>query len=512
MKRTLTACYFAACLLSASLLAAQQVRIVAMTGDTMPRGDGVFTGFGLAVLGDSGEVAFAASGQLTGSASPTSMRGIYSGDGISPLRAVAQLGDLTPKNFAIDSLRYPAINAIGQVAYNIGTGRALSYLVKDHNDIVSSAANGDSRSDGPGTLSVNEFDRPHLANSGALTFINRLAGVSPRLGVFQTLGNVTTTIARDSELTPSGDLQWLYGLAGQASEFSVNTLGQVAVSSPVRQVSSGVVRNGLFLVDGNSVVEYPVYGSPVPGGDGAITRIHDPWLNDQQSVAFVGTLTEAASGSGYREGIFKVTGTELFELVRTGDPAPNGSGNFRSFGIPQLNAREQVLTRATFTEEVSPTNSGLVLADETGVFSVARAGTMVPDGSAFYTSVRHAALNDLGQVVFEASVGSNPVNGSTDGIFLYEDGDTRTLVSTGTPFSGSTITSLNLYSTSDTDESYLSPSRRTLNNLGQVAYRFTLADGREGIAVWSVPEVPASYLAIVAALGIVAMRPRLRTS
>jgi hypothetical protein len=157
---------------------------------------------------------------------------------------------------------------------------------------------------------------------------------------------------------------------------------------------------------------------------------------------------------------------------------------------------------------VSPTHSGLVIADEAGVFNVARAGTMLPDGSAFYTSVRHAALNDLGQVVFEASVGSNPVNGSTDGIFLYEDGDTRTIVSTATPFLGSTITSLNLFSTSDTDESYLSQSRRTFNNLGRVAYRFTLADGREGVAVWSIPEVPASYLAIVAALTVVAMHRR----
>jgi hypothetical protein len=511
MNPTLTAYLLAVCLAPAALSCAQQVRIVAITGDPLPRGDGVFTGFGRFVLGDSGDVAFEAAGRLTGSSSPASMRGIYAGDGISPLQAVSQLGDTLFSNRVITDLSYPAINASGQVAYNVIAQSRASYVVEGQDGVVNSVSGGDLRSDGPGSVSVNEFDRPHLADTGSLTFGNRLAGISPRLGVFQTQDNVTSTIARDEELTPNGDLRWRYGSVVGESDFAVNTLGQVAVLSPVREVASGVDRSGLFLVDGTSILEYPVFGVPAPNGNGVIVNVYEPSVNDSQSVAFHGILTGNANGSADREGIFRVTGTDLVELLRTGDPAPTGPGNLRTLERTQLNARGQVLTAATFTAGVSFTNTGLVLADETGIFNVARAGTITPDGSRYYTSVGFASLNDLGQVAFEASIGTNPVRGSSLGIFLYEGGDTRTIARTGTPLLGSTITELHLFSDIPLDYEYLSSSRRTFNNRGQVAYRFTLADGRNGLAVWSVPELPTGYLAIAASLAIVAMRPRLKT-
>lgn len=513
MKRILTACYFTACVLSASLVHAQQVRIVAMTGDTMPRGDGVFTGFGRFVLGDSGDVAFEAAGRLTGSTLPASMRGIYAGDGVTPLQVIAQLGDLAPNNRVITDSAYPAINAFGQVSYSAITNREITYVVEDRGVVVSWATSGDLRSDGPGELSVISQERAHLANSGALTFPGRLVRVSipdssSRLGIFQTQGNVTTTVARDGEPTPSGELQWLYGAFGQISDFSVNSLGQVAVISPVRDIASGSVRNGVFVVDGTSILEYPGVGSPAPNGNGIIASIYDPVLNDQQSVAFHGILTGTVNGIADREGIFRVNGTDLVELVRTGDPAPYGPGNLRTLDAMQLNARGQVLAVATFSAGMSFTNTGFVLADETGIHNVARAGTLHPNGSMYYTSVRYSALNDLGQVAFEAAIGTNPISGSAAGIFLYDEGDTRTIALTGTPLLGSTITRLSLFSDYPLDQDYLSSSRKPFNNLGQIAYHFTLADGRSGIAVWSIPEVPAGYLAIVAVLAIFAMHRR----
>jgi hypothetical protein len=512
MNRILTVCYFAACLLSASLLPAQQIRVVAMTGDTMPRGDGVFTGFGRVVLGDSGDVAFEGTGQLTGSSSPISMRGIYTGDGDSPLHAVAQLGDLTSSNLATTSLQFPAINASGQVAYNVVATSEVSYVVEGKDGEVNSVTSGDLRTDGSGSVLVNGVDRPHLANNGGLTFENRLSGVSPRLGVFQTQGSVTSTIARDGELSPNGELRWLYGAGGHEGDFAVNTLGQVAVVSRVREVASSMDRSGLFLVDGALIEEYAVVGLPAPDGNGIIASIADPVLNDQQSVAFRGILTGTANGSADRDGIFRVNGTEFVEFLRTGDPAPFGPGNIRTLDGTQLNDLGQVLTVATFSAGVSVTNTGLILADEIGVLSVARAGTLRPDGASYYTSVRRAFLNDLGQVAFEASVGTNPVSGNSAGIFLYDEGNTRTIAQTGTTFLGSTITQISLFSDDPLDLEYLSPSRRTFNNLGQIAYRFTLADGRSGIAVWSIPEVPTGLVACITVIAFAVLRPRVRIS
>ena len=36
-----------------------------------------------------------------------------------------------------------------------------------------------------------------------------------------------------------------------------------------------------------------------------------------------------------------------------------------------------------------------------------------------------------------------------------------------------------------------------LNNQGQVAYSFVLADGRTGVAIWSVPEIRVTDIAVV---------------
>ena len=47
-----------------------------------------------------------------------------------------------------------------------------------------------------------------------------------------------------------------------------------------------------------------------------------------------------------------------------------------------------------------------------------------------------------------------------------------------------------------------------LNNLGQVAYAYTLADGRQGVAVWTPIPEPGVVMTGLALLSLAALRRR----
>jgi hypothetical protein len=87
--------------------------------------------------------------------------------------------------------------------------------------------------------------------------------------------------------------------------------------------------------------------------------------------------------------------------------------------------------------------------------------------------------------------------GNDLGIFLFDDQAGLTqLVREGDPLLGSTISLLELVSQQIDD-------RRVLNDLGDVAYHFTLADGRSGIAIARLVPEPGSAAMLV--LGVLAL-------
>jgi hypothetical protein len=103
-------------------------------------------------------------------------------------------------------------------------------------------------------------------------------------------------------------------------------------------------------------------------------------------------------------------------------------------------------------------------------------------------------INAAGQVAFMAfTTGTSGTPYNVRGIYLYDDD--RGLISVaheGDSMLGSTITLLEF------SNGYFGSFRQQqgLNDRGQVTYRFRLADGRSGIALWSMPEVeplPGDY-------------------
>jgi hypothetical protein len=117
------------------------------------------------------------------------------------------------------------------------------------------------------------------------------------------------------------------------------------------------------------------------------------------------------------------------------------------------------------------------------------------------------SLNNAGQVAFEAFL-TGTSGGSNDGIGIFLFDDVLGLLQAarvGDSLLGSTVTELRFGRSEIIDAV---GERRGLNELGQIAYRFVLADGRQGIAIWTIPE-PVS-LALVAIGGSLLLVQRRR--
>jgi hypothetical protein len=134
---------------------------------------------------------------------------------------------------------------------------------------------------------------------------------------------------------------------------------------------------------------------------------------------------------------------------------------------------------------------------------VAVTGQTAPGGNGQFAGFSNLALNDAGQVAFEAGLtGTSGGANDNQGLFLFDNASgLLALARTGDPLLGSTITSLSLTDATPRLDDAIS----SLNEQGQVAYAFVLADGRQGVAIVTIPE-PAA-LGLLAPGGL-ALRPR----
>ena len=102
-------------------------------------------------------------------------------------------------------------------------------------------------------------------------------------------------------------------------------------------------------------------------------------------------------------------------------------------------------------------------------------------------------INEKGQIAFATQLFETAAGASDNyGIFLFDD--SRGLVQVareGEPFLGSTIRGLEFNPRTSLSIGVSGHERSGFNKTGamRIAYQFTLADGRSGIAVWTlVPE------------------------
>ena len=200
----------------------------------------------------------------------------------------------------------------------------------------------------------------------------------------------------------------------------------------------------------------------------------------------------------------------LKSVVRDTDLQLGTSETF--LGAPVLNDAGQI---AFVASGVIPDVDGVYLYNGnepsgSQLKRIAATGEATPSGDTFFHQLslssvatierNRPALNEAGQVAFIASLIDASSNDRGLGIYVYDAQQGLTqVVQTGDSLLGGRVDSLDFWR----HEFVSGTDRRGINDLGQVAFQFLLDDGRNGIAVWTVPEPNTWPLAIAGILALV---------
>jgi hypothetical protein len=332
---------------------------------------------------------------------------------------------------------------------------------------------------------------PTLNNAGQVVFSSRIDSASngQTFGLFR--GDGVSVIPIELLFSPAPD-GTLFGslTAGPV----LNDSGTVALTTTLYQTNRLALGSALAVTDGPSAAFYGQTGQSTPDGQGTFNTARAPYLNDVGQAAFVASVQTA--GSAFTALYFVSSSGAVTEVARTGNPVPGLTGeNLVQFEWLTLNNSGQL----AFTARTCCHAGVFLWNPATGVIrSLAVSGQGPPDGNGVINVVSGSAtspveLNDSGEAAFASFItGSGILNDF--GVFFYDD--KLGLVQAaryGDPLLGSTINQLNLatgaskaYTAGTAAGRAFSP----LNNRGQLAYSFVLADGRSGVAVWTMPSKP----------------------
>ncbi len=289
------------------------------------------------------------------------------------------------------------------------------------------------------------FGAPSINQAGTVAFYGKQAtGVGE--GIFAGNGGPLLTIA---------------DTAGQFDSFggytSINAAGKVAF---VADQDSGPI--GIFVGDGG-------VATPIVINSVSLNRVSSASIHDAGTVAFKAFLGQGNLSMG----IFTSNGGPIATIA-------DSSGLLKSFGnTPSINSAGTVafvggldFDSAAFGIYTGNGGPLMTIADLSGPFSY------------FDFNLNLPSINGAGTVAFMASLDSGGF-----GIYIGDGADTSEVIGSGDPLFGSTITSLNISPTS-------------FNDLGQVAFGYTLANGATGIAIANPVPEPSSSLLLALLLGL----------
>ena len=468
----------------AILQAQTAIQVVAVSGDTDPNGDGTLFIPEPPAINNAGQVAF--QGRFSGTTTVL----LGNANGFSNFY---REGDIGPGGVEFLNPFDVAINDNGQVAFSgsLFTPAFDQQLFRYDNatGLTRLAGEGDPAPGGNGTLSNFTFDQGFDFNSlGQVSFLSRVentaGGRNDDWGIFRSDGGGIIEIAREGSPGPGTDEQFrsLIGF----SNFPMNNNGQVAFfatsESPIENFT--ILQDSIFVGDGTApATAIERVGDPIIGRNETIGSLAGPpsGINDQGDVLFSAEI----SNISLSDGLFRSNGNGVTAIVIEGDATPDGGETFDLINDASINDAGQVLFRSTLSTENS---HGIFLGDgNSPLESIAQTGEAAPDGNGVFARFdfgfpESVALNNNGDVAFAASLTSTSAGtGDTLGIFFEGENGLIQIARTGDAMLGSTIERLRIGGSS-------APRFRAqsgLNDFGQVAFSFRLADGRDGIAIAS---------------------------
>lgn len=265
---------------------------------------------------------------------------------------------------------------------------------------------------------------------------------------------------------------------------------------------------GILVSDGTALTQIARVGNTAPDGSGVYSFLYPPAITDAGLIAFSARTTSDNEHSEQRA-LFLSDGATLKQIVRQGDAIPHGNGSFSGFTLgPVPNDAGEVafLSGIEGGNRDIPWDGGIFVGDGESIAQIARVGDAPPDGVGAFSEFSVPQLNNAGQVAFSArivGVGDLPLGDK--GVYLF-DGQLGLIQAArvGDALLGSTIVDLGF----DGPFVSIGEDKEVLNNRGQLTYLFILADGRQGIAVWSIPEPSSLALLALGGLPCIARRRR----
>ncbi len=400
-------------------------QIISREGDAAPDANGVQGGFfsgDLEGLGSGGAVMF--SNQMTGTAgSFTDDFGIFQGttSGVTQLArelsvAPVATGDWDNFNTTMSVGGASIYGFSGDMSSTPGGTADDNFVARAIGGTTSIVTReGDAIPVGTGTFFI--FNQPYANASGQMTFSAVLSGTTggtaDDLGLFRVnVDGSETQLAREGAAAPDGN--------GTFSFFSANRIsssGRAAFLAGLTNTAGGLADDfGVFTSSTGFVTQIAREGDTAPDGNGTFAFIASSGLtiNDSNQVAFSGTLIGTADGLLDDKGIFVGSGGSLTQIVREGQPAPDGNGDFLSFVSSSFSMNNLGIVAAevflTNTSGGTADDNLLALADGIDTVIVAREGdalagsTITSLGIDDSTSTQSSSLNEKGQLVYWASL------------------------------------------------------------------------------------------------------------
>jgi hypothetical protein len=461
-----------------------------------------FAGFDVfPVLNDAGAVAFKA--QLGGDGiTSVNDDSIWCGNS-KWLDMEAREGAPAPllsDGAAFQSFGFPSLNSANQVAFPAQlTGQGVSQA---NNDSVWRSVTGALQlasregTPAPGTpagVRFGELSMPDFNDSGEVAISAGLIGIgvggSNDTGIWGGADSVALLLREGSAApgTPAG-VNFQGSIATR-----LNNAGQVAVLSFLGGLGVTTANNeGIWIGTPGNLNLVARRGNAAAGAAPGVvfSDVYGFTLNDVGQVAFGGTLAGTGVTNANDEGVWRGNQNSLQLVARKGSQAPGASAAtlFNGFATPALNAAGQVAFRALVTgANVTPANDqGIWRGTPTAMRLVAREGAAAVaagPGLVYLSFTEEPGLNDGGQVVFQSTLAGPGVNYLNDvGVYLSDGEETVQIAREGQPLAGSTIQSVS----APTGQG--NQGRPIINQHGQVVYTANLANGRQGVFLYT-PEV-----------------------
>ncbi len=211
----------------------------------------------------------------------------------------------------------------------------------------------------------------------------------------------TEAIVASTQPAPDGNGNFLF-----VDQPSINRAGQVAFSGVLVGTTGGATdSSGRFLADGSNVFQIVRQAQLAPNGNGTFASLGPrPVLNDAGQIAFVASLNGTSGGSTDNVAIFTGNSTSLAQAVRRGQAAPDGNGAFLEFSNLRIGSSGQI----TFLGTVAGSSGGLsntriFRQNGNAILQLARRGQAAPGGGVF-SDFNISNGTSAGEVAFVSSL------------------------------------------------------------------------------------------------------------